>query len=84
MGLEAKNLRMKMTIEIDERTLSRVMKLTGIKTKKDAADFTLSAAERSVRRDKLLSTSIDPKDRENAVDPKYDVGERREREKPGI
>lgn len=74
---------MKMTIEIDERKLSRLMKLTGIKTKKNAVNYALSTAERTVRRDRLLSTSIGPEDLEDAVDPKYDLKALREREKPG-
>ena len=79
---EPYNERMKMTVEIDEKKLSRFMKLTGIKTKTKALDYALSAAERSARRNKLLSTPLDPEDLENAVDPRYDVLELRAREKP--
>jgi Arc/MetJ family transcription regulator len=73
---------MKMTIEIDERKLSRLMKLTGIKTKTKALNYALSAAERSAMRNKLLSTSLAPKDLENAIDPQYDLRALRAREKP--
>jgi hypothetical protein len=73
---------MKMTVEIDERKLSRLMKLTGIKTKTKAINYALSAAERSAMRNKLLSTSLAPKDFENAVDPRYDLRALRARERP--
>ena len=48
---------MKMTIEIDEKKLSRLMKLTGLKTKTKALNYALSAAERSARLGRLLATS---------------------------
>ncbi len=75
-------VRMKMTVEIDEKKLSRLMKLTGITTKTGALSYALSAAERRARRDKLLSTSLASKDLENAIDPRYDLGELRVRERP--
>ena len=77
------DLFMKMTVEIDEKKLSRLMKLTGIKTKTRALNYALNAAERSARLDRLLSTTLDPKDLENAIDPRYDVRELRARETPG-
>ena len=73
---------MKMTVEIDEKRLSRLMKLTGIKTKTKALNYALSTAERSAKRAKLLSTSLSPKDLENAVDPRYSLNELRARERP--
>jgi hypothetical protein len=73
---------MKITVEIDEKKLSRLMKLTGIATKTKALDYALSAAERSARRDRLLSTSIARKDLENAVEPRYDLRALRARERP--
>jgi hypothetical protein len=73
---------MKMTVEIDEKRLSRLMKLTGIKTKTKALDYALSIAERSAKRMKLLSTSLSPEDLKDAVDPRYDLRELRGREKP--
>ena len=36
----------KTTIELDEQKLARVMKLTGIKTRRAAVDFALEQAER--------------------------------------
>jgi len=73
---------MKMTVEIDEKKLSRLMKLTGLKTKTKALNYALSAAERSARRNRLLSTSLAPKDLENAIDPNYNLRELRARERP--
>ena len=37
---------MKMTLSIDEKLLARVMKLSGLKTKREAVDFDLREAER--------------------------------------
>ena len=71
-----------MTVEIDEKKLLRLMKLTGIKTKTKALNYALNAAEKSARRSKLLCTSLAPKDLENAIDPRYDLRELRAREKP--
>jgi len=50
--------------------------------KTGALSYALSAAERKARRDKLLSTSLAPKDLENAIDPRYALGELRARESP--
>lgn len=41
---------MKTTVEVDEKKLSRLMELTGIRTKTGAFDYTLSTAERIARR----------------------------------
>jgi hypothetical protein len=73
---------MKMTVEIDEKKLSRLMKLTGLTTKTKALNYALSAAERCARRDMLLSTTLAPKDLENAIDPRYDLRTLRAREMP--
>ncbi len=73
---------MKITVEIDEKKLARLMKLTGIRTKTKALDYALSTAERSARRSRLLATSLAPEELENAVDPGYDLRKLREREKP--
>jgi hypothetical protein len=71
-----------MTVEIDEKKLSRLMKLTGIKMKTKALNYALSTAEKSATRNKLISTSLAPKDLENAIDPRYDLREPRARAKP--
>jgi Arc/MetJ family transcription regulator len=71
---------MKITVEIDEEKLSRLMKLTGIRTKTRALDFALSAAERSSRRDHLLAHPLKTKDLRDAVYPSYDIRKLREKE----
>jgi hypothetical protein len=73
---------MKITVEIDEKKLERLMKLTGLRTKTKALDYALCSAERSARRNKLLSTALAPEDLENAVDPRYDLRALRAQEKP--
>lgn len=73
---------MKITVEIDEKKLSRLMELTGIRTKTGALDYALSTAERIARRDKLLADVLTPEDLHEAVDPAYDILALREHEKP--
>ena len=64
---------MKMTIEIDERRLSRLMKLAGIRTKTAAVDWALRSAERSARREKLFATRWGEEELRSSVDLSYDV-----------
>jgi Arc/MetJ family transcription regulator len=64
---------MKMTIEIDERRLARLMKLAGISTKTAAVDWALRSAERAARREKLFATRWAEDELKSAVDPGYDV-----------
>ena len=73
---------MKTTIDVDEDKLLRVMKLTGIKTRREAVDFALGEMERLARIRRLASESfyIDP--RGDIVDPTYDLTKLREAEKP--
>jgi hypothetical protein len=73
---------MKITVEIDQKKLSRLMTLTGIKTKTGALEYALSMAERGARRETLFRTRLDPRDLENAVDPRYDLPALRKRETP--
>jgi Arc/MetJ family transcription regulator len=72
----------KITVEIDEKKLSRLMKLTGIRTKTQALDYALSTAERSTRRDHLLARPLKAKNLKDAVYPSYDIRKLREREIP--
>jgi Arc/MetJ family transcription regulator len=64
---------MRMTLEIDEKLLSRVMKLTGILTKTAAVEYALGTAERAARRAKLFSIRWKHEELAAAVDPTYDV-----------
>ncbi|MSU53586.1 MAG: hypothetical protein CK538_02065 [Opitutia bacterium] len=74
---------MKTTIDLDEAKLERVMKLTGLTTRKEAIDFALTQAERTARVKSLLSRPFfDGLDEGAVVDPAYDVLALRQREKP--
>jgi Arc/MetJ family transcription regulator len=64
---------MKMTLEVDEKKLARVMKLTGIRTKTAAVEYALGTAERAARREKLFATRWSREQLIAAVDPAYDV-----------
>ncbi|MGA2974335.1 MAG: type II toxin-antitoxin system VapB family antitoxin [Spirochaetia bacterium] len=64
---------MKMTIEIDEARLSRLMKLAGIRTKTAAVDWALRSAEHTVRREKLFAVRWGEEELASSVDPSYDV-----------
>ena len=64
---------MKMTLEVDERKLARVMKLTGIATKTAAVEYALTTAERTARREKLFAIRWKSEELAAAVDPGYDV-----------
>jgi Arc/MetJ family transcription regulator len=64
---------MKMTLEVDEKKLARVMKLTGIRTKTGAVEYALGTAERTARREKLFTVRWKPEELASAVDPTYDV-----------
>lgn len=62
-----------MTLEVDEKKLARVMKLTGIRTKTAAVEYALGAAERVARREKLFAIRWNAEDLAAAVDPSYNV-----------
>lgn len=73
---------MKTTIDLDERRLAAVMKLTGLKTRKAAVDYALCAAERQAALDRLLERALPDAVYRTAVDPHYDVAAQRQRERP--
>ncbi len=73
---------MKTTIELDESKLKRVMKLTGIKTRKKAIEFALSEAERIAKINKLFSQPFFQDIKGDIVDPDYDPINLRNLEKP--
>jgi Arc/MetJ family transcription regulator len=64
---------MKMTFEVDEKKLARVMRLTGIRTKTAAVEYALGTAERAARREKLFAIRWKAEELTAAVDPSYDV-----------
>lgn len=74
---------MKTTIDLDEAKLERVMKLTGLSTRKEAIDYALTQVERTARVKTLLSRPFfDGIPKGDVVDPAYDVLALRLREKP--
>ncbi len=74
---------MKTTIDIDDRKLRRLMKLTGLKTRKETVDFALTEAERLARIRKLLAGPFYATPEGDTIDPHYDILKMRELEKPG-
>lgn len=73
---------MKTTIDLDEEKLLRVMKLTGLKTRKEAINFALTETERAAKLKKLFSKPIPSKEWVDAIDPNYDLMALREMDKP--
>ncbi|MGA2262986.1 MAG: type II toxin-antitoxin system VapB family antitoxin [Acidobacteriota bacterium] len=73
---------MKTTIDLDDRKLRRLMKLTGLKTRKDTIDFALTEAERLARVRKLFAKPfyVDPAG--FVIEPGYDVMKMRKLEMP--
>jgi hypothetical protein len=75
---------MKTTVDIDEKKLSRVMKLTGLKTMKETLDFALNEAERLARLRNMLRGSFYVDEAGDVVYPDYDIVKMRELENPGL
>jgi hypothetical protein len=69
-------------LNIDEAKLSRIMTLTGIRTKTAAIDFALDSTERAARLRKLLSGHLGAAQLRKATDPAYDLAALRAREMP--
>jgi Arc/MetJ family transcription regulator len=83
-GLVSRTLsRMKTTVEIDETRLHRVMKLSGIKTRRGAIEYALREAERAARIRQLLGDALADSEYADSVDPSYDILAVRKREKAG-
>jgi len=64
---------MKTTIEIDEDKLTRLMILTGLRTRKDVVDWALTEAERIATIDSISKNPWDSAFVREAVDPEYDI-----------
>lgn len=64
---------MKTTIDIDADQLKRVMKLTGVKTRKAAIEYALREAEKSGNIERLVREALPGTDFADAVDPAYDI-----------
>ena len=74
---------MKTTIEIDEIRLGRVMKLTGMKTRRAAVDYALAEAEKAAKMRALFEKPLPAEAYRTAVAPGYDVRAAREAEGRG-
>lgn len=72
---------MKTTVDLDDRKLRRLMRLTGLKTRKATIDFALTEAERLAKIRKLFEQPFYVAEGP-VVDPDYDVIRMRKREKP--
>ena len=70
----------KTTIELDEAKLERVMRLTGIRTRKEAIDFALTEAERIAAIDSFYQKTFYVDETGSVVDPDYDVLAQRNRD----
>jgi hypothetical protein len=64
---------MKTTIDLDETKLKRVMKLSGIGTRKETIDAALTELERMAKLRKLYENPLPGEFYKNAIDPKYDL-----------
>jgi phage gp16-like protein len=73
---------MKTTIDLDDKKLRRLMKLTGLKTRKETIDFALTEAERLAKIRSIFAKSfyVDPS--KQTIASGYDVMEMRKLEKP--
>ena len=75
---------MKMTLNIDDELLDRVMKFTGAKTKTEVIDNALKEMDRRATLSALLADDfgMTSEDWKNALDPAYDVETMRAAETP--
>jgi Arc/MetJ family transcription regulator len=72
----------KATTEYDETRLKRVMKLTGLKSRKAALDYALREAEHAANVRRFLKSLLPDAEYADAVAPGYDVLAVREKEAP--
>jgi Arc/MetJ family transcription regulator len=73
---------MKTTVDIDERKLTDVMRLTGVRSRKAAVDYALSCAERVERLRKLFDKPLPDDEYRAAIDPAYEVLALRAKDRP--
>ncbi len=71
---------MKTTAGFSETRLKRLMKLTGLKTRKEAIEFALREAERSAKVRRFLKSLLPDSEYADALAPDYDVVTLREKE----
>jgi hypothetical protein len=73
---------MKTTVDLDEKKLKSLMKLTGFRTKKETINFALAQAERIARLENMLSGSFYISKSGDVVYPNYDILKMRESADP--
>jgi hypothetical protein len=73
---------MKTTIDLDETKLKRVMKLSGIGTRKETIDAALTELERKAKLNHFFANALPHEAYKNAIDPKYDLMKLRNMAKP--
>jgi hypothetical protein len=74
--------RMKTTIDLDEAKLKRVMKLSGMSTRKETIDAALTELERKAKLNHFFANALPHEAYKNAIDPKYDLMKLRNMAKP--
>ena len=73
---------MKTTIDIDEKKLVGVMRLTGVRSRKAAVDYALECTERIERIHKLFEKALPDDEYRGALDPAYDLMAVRKKDRP--
>ena len=73
---------MKTTIDIDERKLSALMRLTGLRSRKATVEYALCRAEETERLRRLFEKPLPDEDYRTALDPAYDLAAVRAQDKP--
>ena len=73
---------MKTTIDIDEKKLAGVMRLTGARSRKAAVDYALTCTERVERLRRLFDRAVADGEYRDALDPAYDLMAVREKDRP--
>ncbi|HEX7570276.1 MAG TPA: type II toxin-antitoxin system VapB family antitoxin [Verrucomicrobiae bacterium] len=73
---------MKTTIDLDETKLKRVMKLSGLGTRRETIDAALTELERKAKLLKLYENPLPGEFYKDAIDPKYDLMKLRNMAKP--
>ena len=73
---------MKTTIDLDETKLKRVMKLSGLGTRKETIDAALTELERKAKLNHFFYNALPHEAYKNAIDPKYDLIKLRNMAKP--
>jgi Arc/MetJ family transcription regulator len=74
--------RMKTTIDVDEKKLAGVMRLTGVHSRKAAVDYALACTERIETLRKLFEKALPDEEYKGALDPAYDLMAVRKKDRP--